>query len=912
MTRRFTAVGRRIWGRPLMSDLFFDDVDIVINWVDEPDGTSQPNNPGNFVPTWTYASGANVAGGALELLKNGSTAERFVFTEPGGGPFRAYHWSASPVQWTWEFDFTVVSVASNSIILHWTPSYNPFGAEIMVLSGGQIRCTLYSDRAVASRFTSAAVSDGARVKLSICRNNGSIYYHMNGVHQETDTYSGPVDSDDQNSSTHPFSLGGSNSNPTINAATAKLHKLRITRAARYNGGDYTPDGDRFPLSAGPALTNPEGVATGPTSAGWSVETDGDTGTIYVIASQSITKPSALQIKAGEDHTGTPAAWGTNQPVTTTGAQSGTATGLSAGTWYFHFLWNDGSEDSAVVTSNSFTLEAGWAITQQPVNTTVYAYDNAEFRVVVTDPTGTATFQWYRVESGGNTPIAGETAEVLVIPSAALDDDGSQYLCVASRAGEADLTTHVVTLTVVARSTQVLPGSLHRVSYPSFFPCATWQFDQQIGPEVARTRFSSGWARQRKQWREEVSTGTMSFSMPTTMFDNWSRWMMNNGYQWFTLLLDRFFGVRALYEVRLTSRIDWKYRNHGVIDAAVRFELGSVVNSEEWDGLPDTEAPSDFGPDEKPPGIESRPECEPYSCSAYESAMRDGLGLEYFPLYSPSDSAWAFPFSGPSQLRATIGFTWPGSAIHDWAGSTNGFLRGTPLAWQQADSAPTFCDGEVVQCAMMDYSPGNASPGVFPPTPRWGSMAVGAIVTGLANSTRISGTFMSARTNWLFPGGNSRWIRADCRFIATADLGGGVVATGLQIQTYVFAETEIVNMDLGFIGDRWHSATARVRIYPLEVVGIEEGLITFKCSVEAVMSLGEHTLRKTQTGFFTSSGYPSDNNDTGNQNSYFYDARLSFMNLAGEFFDEDIDIVDIAGIAFDRNHPDYVPPGYCNI
>ncbi|WP_116364407.1 hypothetical protein [Parahaliea mediterranea] len=708
-------------------------------------------------------------------------------------------------------------------------------------------------------------------------------------------------------------VGGSAFNPGTQAMAAWLDELRIVTGASADIDLSVAQSAPWPNEPSvPVLTNPAGTAAGPNSADWSVNTDGDTGTIYVIASQSTTKPSAPQIKAGEDHTGSPATWSTNQPVTTTGTQSGTATGLSAGTWYFHFLWNDGSGDSAVVTSNSFTLEAGWAITQQPVNTTVYAYDNAEFRVVVSDPTGTATFQWYRVESGGNTPIASETTDVLVIASAALDDDGSQYLCVASRAGEADLTTNVVTLTVVARSTQVLPGSLHGASYPSFFPCATWQFDQQIGPEVARTRFSSGWTRQRKQWREEVSTGTLSFSMPTTMFDNWSRWMMNNGYQWFTLLLDRFFGVRALYEVRLTSRIDWKYRNYNVVDAVVRFELGAVVNSGEWDGLPDTETPPDFGPDDKPPGIENRPECEPYSCSAYESAMRDGLGLEYFPLYSPSDDTWEFPFSGPSQLRACIGFGWPGALQSNWAGSSNGFIKGTPLAWQQADSAPVFCNGEVRQCAMINYVPGNGIPGIFPPLARWGSMSVGAIVTGLASSMRISGTFMSARDNYLFPGGYSTASRADCRFTVTADLGGGVVSTGLQIQTYVLGETETLEIDLGFVGDKWLSAAASVRIYPLEVVSEEGGLITFKSTVEAAMSLGAGSLRKTHTAFYVSSGYPTGINESGNQNCYFYGANLSFMNLAGEFFNEDIDIIDVAGIAFDRNHPDYVPPGYCNI
>jgi hypothetical protein len=54
-------------------------------------------------------------------------------------------------------------------------------------------------------------------------------------------------------------------------------------------------------------------------------------------------------------------------------------------------------------------------------------------------------------------------------------------------------------------------------------------------------------------------------------------MVNNGYNWFTMYLDRFDGEKVLTEVRLIAPISWEYAKYDVIVARVTGELGKGVN-----------------------------------------------------------------------------------------------------------------------------------------------------------------------------------------------------------------------------------------------------------------------------------------------------------------------------------------------
>lgn len=116
------------------------------------------------------------------------------------------------------------------------------------------------------------------------------------------------------------------------------------------GGDVTP----------PTLTSPIGTATGSTTATAGATTDEANGTMYAIVSTSGTAPTATQIQAGQSASGAAAAWSGNQAITTTGAKTLSATGLTASTTYYaHVQHKDAAgNNSTVVTSTSFTTSAG--------------------------------------------------------------------------------------------------------------------------------------------------------------------------------------------------------------------------------------------------------------------------------------------------------------------------------------------------------------------------------------------------------------------------------------------------------------------------------------------------------------------------------------------------------------------------
>lgn len=122
------------------------------------------------------------------------------------------------------------------------------------------------------------------------------------------------------------------------------------------------EGDTTP----PNLSSPVGTATGNTTATVGATTDDATGTMYAVVTTSATQPSVAQIKAGQNAAGTAANWSGSQAISSTGAKTFSATGLSASTTYYaHLVHTDGAaNDSARVTSASFTTSGA----------TVYGFD----------------------------------------------------------------------------------------------------------------------------------------------------------------------------------------------------------------------------------------------------------------------------------------------------------------------------------------------------------------------------------------------------------------------------------------------------------------------------------------------------------------------------------------------------------
>lgn len=110
----------------------------------------------------------------------------------------------------------------------------------------------------------------------------------------------------------------------------------------------------------PTLTSAVGTATGSTTATIGATTDEANGTMYGVVTGSVTQPSVAQIKAGQDHAGAAAAYGSSQAITTTGAKTFSATGLTASTTYYgHMVHTDAAaNDSNRLSSSSFTTDAG--------------------------------------------------------------------------------------------------------------------------------------------------------------------------------------------------------------------------------------------------------------------------------------------------------------------------------------------------------------------------------------------------------------------------------------------------------------------------------------------------------------------------------------------------------------------------
>lgn len=135
---------------------------------------------------------------------------------------------------------------------------------------------------------------------------------------------------------------------------------------------FTTDDDQ----TAPTLSSPSAAETGDTTASLSVSTDEANGTLYWVVTQSATSPSAAQVKAGQDHTGSAADDSGSQAVTATGTQNAGASGLAEQTTYYaHLMHEDAATNqSSVASSSSFTTE------ETPDTTPP----------VLTSPTGTAT------------------------------------------------------------------------------------------------------------------------------------------------------------------------------------------------------------------------------------------------------------------------------------------------------------------------------------------------------------------------------------------------------------------------------------------------------------------------------------------------------------------------------------------
>lgn len=143
------------------------------------------------------------------------------------------------------------------------------------------------------------------------------------------------------------------------SGTALEYRVRYTDDQGNDSGWSAPS--QFTTTSSdttaPTLSNPTASEDGTDGYSGSVDTDEGNGTLYHVVTQSSTAPTAAEVKAGQDDTGSAADASGNQAVSASGTQNVGQTGvLSSGTQYWiHYMHEDAAgNQSAVASSTSFT------------------------------------------------------------------------------------------------------------------------------------------------------------------------------------------------------------------------------------------------------------------------------------------------------------------------------------------------------------------------------------------------------------------------------------------------------------------------------------------------------------------------------------------------------------------------------
>ena len=208
--------------------------------------------------------------------------------------------------------------------------------------------------------------------------------------------------------------------------TYRIHYLHRDAAgndsAVLSSGTFTTDA---PDVTGPTLTTPTASATGAATATGSVTTNEANGTLYYLASTNATETVAT-VKAS----------GASVPVSVTGAQGVSVSGLSASTtYYLHFVHQDAAgNDSARATSASFTTSVAPGTTKL----TLPALRNNSGTLLANE--AGATVHIYEVANGNKvasvTGATTDSAGMLVAHSSSMTS-GTQYRAVVVLASGAE-------------------------------------------------------------------------------------------------------------------------------------------------------------------------------------------------------------------------------------------------------------------------------------------------------------------------------------------------------------------------------------------------------------------------------------------------------------------------------------------
>lgn len=278
---------------------------------------------------------------------------------------------------------------------------------VVVFTSANSRTVYFGDSTgVTDTATGSDASAGHTVTLigALKQNSAAASLFTKGHLAEVHFYGSALTSEDVSSvigGALPETLGGWVDGWALQAFDAggtytSISGTRVMTAV----GTVSSSSLAHPISRGgdttaPTLTSPTGTQTGANTANGSVSTNEANGTLYRFASLSATETGAA-VKAAN----------ITSTVTATGVQNVSFTGLTQNTAYFaHYLHRDAAgNDSAVVTSASFTTAAGGDTTAPVLTGSITIGTVTSTSIQMSWPTGSDNvgIAGYDVSSNGGT------------------------------------------------------------------------------------------------------------------------------------------------------------------------------------------------------------------------------------------------------------------------------------------------------------------------------------------------------------------------------------------------------------------------------------------------------------------------------------------------------------------------------
>jgi hypothetical protein len=325
-----------------------------------------------------------------------------------------------------------------------------------------------------------------------------------------------------------------------------------------------------------------------------------------------------------------------------------------------------------------------------------------------------------------------------------------------------------------------------------------------------------------------------------------------------------------------------------------------------------------------PGNDDDPECMPYSCDAYVSALQE-QGLKLTKLYHPSTlSEFVWPFAtniNDDKLRYYGSYTAAPVIRQDWGGEV---FRADSTGWFGASAYIDSCDGKARYVANLD-KPVSGDVAILLSNQDGGG--VGGDYTMSAIVAPYNGGSSMSRT--VFRNGGKRWsfvYNGGTNFTSTAGNGLNILSP-TQIQLVIREDSggggpKTATYTVPSMLGRWNLISATMVSDEARVVpGVGSLLNLVVTSTVSVRINGEEFSFTADTvlasGATTLTGVQRVNNTLYTQPQLFYGSavasgteNISVMHMASRIIAEEIDLASLE-LAYLRNFLDYQIPPSCD-